>query len=154
MNTYKYELRNTMVLYSLEEWFTKNRTSGAISLETAAVVWGFSNLIIDEFDITFKKGSVSKKASWNIRQHQKVERLYNLGLIEIQFDGHTYRIYDPERTLVDLVKENIGHMSRDIAYAIRMFFHEINYDVEKLLMYARELKVENEIMMLLGVIHE
>ncbi|MCL1932738.1 MAG: hypothetical protein FWF53_02845 [Candidatus Azobacteroides sp.] len=71
------------------------------------------------------------------------EKYFNLGIVEIQKDGHTIKIYDLEKSVCDAVRFR-NKVGIDIAIeVVRNYVKRKDRNFDKLAKYARKLRIEN-----------
>lgn len=109
----------------------------------------------DMTDVTPNKYSVTVPRAYNYQYLQqscnlKVRRLkqdtYELGVEEFLSPyGNIIRVYNRERTLCDLVKRKAYVESRIIIESLKSYMMSSTLDVNKLLTYAKQFRVEKEI---------
>lgn len=142
------KIQNTSVLLAVEELFTSKRKNGVISHNTAALAWGFSNLTTRKIDITFPKSKVSNdiKKDWDdFNVYQQVIDKYIEGIETIEWEGKEIRIYSPERTIVEIIKEKGSRLNDTDIETIKTFFKYFNYDHNSLNKFSKLFNVEYEV---------
>lgn len=152
----KHEPKNTFVLLTVEDFFTEKRKNGVLSMTTAAVIWGFSPVLLQKIDMTFPISKVStdiKNNKNNFRILQQVEERYNEGINVINWDGKKIRVYSPERTIVELIKEYWTNLDDVVIETIRNFFKDFEYDSKELDYFAKLFNVQNEVKFARGLIN-
>lgn len=118
------------------------------SYGTALYLWGLSDRTPYIFDITVPQGaniSRLKKNTKNLRCHYVQNKIYDLGITEVQSpQGAMVRLYDKERCICDLIQ---GKDKVDIqlyTQAIKEYF-AAKSDKRKLLKYSKVLGVEEKV---------
>lgn len=144
---YYYELvKDTIILASMEYFFTSKREYGVISGTTAAIVWGFSNVWPEKINLTFPKSRISMDArSEEFSCKQLIESKYNIGIVELRWNSSLIRIYNPERTIIDIIKEESDFFDDITVSTLKKFFREFDYDQKKLYEYARIFNISTEL---------
>lgn len=143
---YYEHVKDTIILASMEYFFTDKRKYGVISGTTAAAVWGFTNIIPTCIDLAFPKSKISNDArTGNFNCKQYIESKYEIGIETIVWNGSKIRIYNPERTIIEIIKENIQFFSDVIVDTFKRFFNETKYDQKKLYEYAKIFNISQEL---------
>lgn len=127
--------------------------NGIVSMESAVFYYELANGDKGTYTITLHRDQKPPKLDEHIfKFYYTSGKFYELGLNIIDQNGKEVRIYDMERTICDLLK----HRSKVEPGIIREVF--INYldhpdrDMEKLMRYARELRVYNVLMQYLELL--
>lgn len=143
---YYEHVKDTIILASMEYFFTNKREYGVISGTTAAIVWGFSNVWPEKINLTFPKSKISGDArTEEFSCKQLIESKYNIGIVELKWNSSLIRIYDPERTIIDIIKEESDFFDDITVSTLKKFFREFDYDQKKLYEYARIFNVAKEL---------
>lgn len=151
-----YEVVSTSILASVEDLFTSKRVNGVLSFDTAAAVWGFSNKVIKKIDLTFPKSAVSKDIQQRkdyFNTHQQVAEKYSEGIELIDWEGKKIRIYCPERTIVEIIKQRSKKMTDIDIETIKSFFEDTAFDEKKLEYFTKKFNVEFEVNFIRRVIN-
>ncbi len=119
---------------------------GIISHASALYLLGYSERVPLTFHLTFPNNYHSKSLNWeNVIVSRVINNLYDLGIIEITTPlGNVVRAYDLERCLCDIVKGS-GDDIQVIQYAMKKYASSKDKDINKLMEYARILRVEPKI---------
>ena len=99
------------------------------------------------YDITVPYGYGNcYKNSKNVNLHYQKLEMMNLGIIEIDSPfGMKIKVYDTERTICDIIK-NKNKMDIEIfLQALKKYVNSSNRDLNKLMRYAKKLKIENKV---------
>jgi predicted transcriptional regulator of viral defense system len=131
----------------------KKYPKGIYSHETALYLHGFSERIPARIVMTFEHGvSTSRMKNDNI-QAVVTTKEFVLGMVLLQRPGGTaIRIYDLERTIVDLLKPKYDTDYEQLIPAFKRYAIYSNKDINKLYRYARIFKVEERIRNYMGVL--
>lgn len=118
--------------------------NGVICLMSAAVYYGLSTFIPDAVDVAIpRKSKVSKMPDWpQINVHHYTDDRHGLGIIKIKEGGNEFRIYDIEKTVVDIVfyREKVG--IEETKEILINYLQRKDRNLNRLLKYARRMKCE------------
>lgn len=73
------------------------------------------------------------------------ELRYNLGVVQEELEGRTFKIYDREKTICDVIRFRRTLGQDVVNEAIRNYLTGQNTNVDRLLKYARELNEEGPV---------
>ena len=129
----------------IEPIFSNESKRGVITGVSAADLYGFSHVIPNKIDITYPKGynPNKKKEHMNINYKTKDRYEYEMNLYLI--DGIEYRIYSPERVIVEMIKNSKNNFNDMMISTIKEFFTNMEYDVNKIMEIARFFNIENQV---------
>ena len=118
--------------------------TGVICLLSAAVYYNLSKYIPDAIDVAIpRKSKVSTLPDWpQINVHYYTNDRHDLGITEVKEGKNEFRIYDIEKTVVDIVyyRENIGiEETKEILIS---YLHRKDRNLNRLLEYARQMKCD------------
>ena len=137
-----------LVNYSVDEYYKIISISkrAIFSMNTALYLHNLSDRAPLVFDITvpyYYGGSLRKNK--NVNLHFVKDSILNLGKTEITSPfGMQIRVYDKERTICDIVK-NRKNMDMEIfSKALKNYIKSSNKNLNKLMKYAKELKIEKK----------
>jgi predicted transcriptional regulator of viral defense system len=126
---------------------------GIYSHETALYLHGFSNRAPIQIVMTFKQGTSTARMKEDNVRPVVVSKEFDLGIIEIERSGGTaVRVYDVERTLIDLVKPKYDADLEQLMPAFRRYAVSSSKDVNQLYRYAMVFGVEDKIRNYMGVL--
>lgn len=135
--------------YNVDEYYKIISMSekAVFSMNTALYLHNLSDRTPLIFDITvpyYYGGSLRKNK--NVNLYFVNTSILDLGKIEtISPFGMKIKVYDKERTLCDIVK-NRNHMDIEIfSKAIKKYINSDDKNLNKLMKYAKKLKIENKI---------
>lgn len=138
-----------LVDYNVDEYYKIISTSekAVFSMNTALYLHNLSDRTPLVFDITvpyYYGGSLRKNKKVNL--YFVKSSILNLGKIEVISPfGMKIKVYDKERTICDIVK-NKKNMDMEIfSKAIKNYIRSDDKKLNKLMKYAKELKIENKI---------
>ena len=137
-----------LVDYNSDEYYKIISMSerAVFSMNTALYLHNLSDRTPLIFDITvpyYYGGSLRKNNKVNL--HFVKNSILNLGKIEITSPfGMKIKVYDKERTICDIVK-NRNNMDMEIfSKAIKNYIKSSDKNLNKLMKYAKELKIEKK----------
>ncbi len=138
-----------LVNYNVDEYYKIISMSekAVFSMNTALYLHNLSDRTPLIFDITvpyYYGGSLRKNK--NVNLYFVNTSILDLGKIEIISPfGMKIKVYDKERTICDIVK-NRNHMDIEIfSKAIKKYINSDDKNLNKLMKYAKKLKIENKI---------
>lgn len=138
-----------LVDYNVDEYYKIISMSerAVFSMNTALYLHNLSDRTPLIFDIT-----VPYYYGGNLRKNKKVnlyfvkKSILNLGKIEITSPfGMKIKVYDKERTICDIVKNKNNIDIEIFSNAIKNYIKSSDKNLNKLMRYAKELKVEKKI---------
>lgn len=138
-----------LVDYNVDEYYKIISMSerAVFSMNTALYLHNLSDRTPLIFDIT-----VPYYYGGNLRKNKKVNLYFvknsilNLGKIEITSPfGMKIKVYDKERTICDIVKNKNNIDMEIFSKAIKNYIKSSDKNLNKLMRYAKELKVEKKI---------
>ena len=130
---------------AIEPIFINESKRGVITGTSAADLYGFSHVIPNKIDITYPKGYNSNKRKDIMNINYKTKERYEYEMNQYLIDGIEYRIYSPERVIVEIIKNSKNNFTDMMIATIKEFFTNMKYDFEKIMEVARFFKVENEV---------
>lgn len=102
--------------YSYLELIAVKHPNAVFTLETAAYVYGLIKKNNSPYVIATKQKDRKIKDE-NIKQIFTTDKLYNIGISKITYQGYHILIYDLERLLIDIVRNKVN-MDYDIYHEI------------------------------------
>ncbi|MDO4938598.1 MAG: hypothetical protein Q4E54_06760 [Lachnospiraceae bacterium] len=115
---------------------------GVICLMSAAVYYNLTTFRPDSIDVAIpRKAKVSTLPEWpNIKLHYYTDYRYEKGVQVINNNGNKFRIYDPEKTVCDIVfyRDNVG--IEETKEILKNYLDSRRRDLNKLIRYAENLK--------------
>ncbi len=116
-------------------------SGGVVCMLSAAVYYGLSNNWSHEIDVAVKRdkkiATLPKYQSINIYHFGKDR--YELGIMNVNDNGNTFKIYDIEKTVVDIVyfRNQVG--IEETKEILTNYLSRKDRDINKLYMYAKKL---------------
>ena len=125
------------------------------SYGTALFLWEMSDRAPHFIDVTVPRGtnaSIIKRDNENLRVHHVLEKYYEIGLAETQSpQGGMVRLYDRERCICDLIRDNDQMEMQLYTQAIKAYFRG-KPNSRKLLKYGKAFGIEEKIRIYMEVL--
>lgn len=124
--------------------FQKHNHKIIFSNFTALYLQNFYKTDLDKLQISVPQG-------YNASRYINMEVFYNnsnnygVGAIYVMHEGHTILVYDIERSICDIIKEQNRFDNRDYNKLINYYFNLDNINYQKLLEYSKILKVSKKV---------
>jgi hypothetical protein len=124
------------------------------SHETALYLLNLAEREPLQYSITLKAGAnASGLTKQGIKVYKIKEGLFCLGITEARSPAdHSLRVYNPERTICDLIRSRRNIEIQDIQSAFRAYVRRSDKNIPLLMRYAKELKVERRVRQYLQVL--
>ena len=123
-------------------------------LETALAVHDLVDTLTTVYEVVIPKGHRINNKYNNVISYQKTKTNYNLGLITIENSiGNKIRCYDMERTICDIIINQEKVTNENFFKAIHTYNKHTNKNTDKLMQYAKKLKIEKEVNLIMKVIN-
>ncbi len=117
---------------------------GVICLQSAAVYYHLTNYIPDAVDVAIpRKAKVSTMPSWpQMNVHYYTNDRHDLGVTTVRKGGNEFRIYDMEKTVVDIVfyREKVG--IEETKEILVTYLSRKDRNLNRLLKYAEVMKCD------------
>ena len=117
---------------------------GVICLMSAAVYYNLTSYIPDAVEIAIpRKAKISTIPEWPpIKIHYYTDERYTLGMITVQEGKNQFRIYDIEKTVVDIVfyRERVG--IEETKEILVTYLQRKDRNLNRLLKYAKLMKCD------------
>ena len=133
------------VLWSLEHIYRSNKEPMVISSWSAASYWGFSPLIDQKLYITYEKGKTLYIKSNVVSKKEQISENYHKGIVNICFDKTPMFVYEPERTIVEIIKEVNGVYNDVLIETITMFLDQQTNNLDKVITWSKWFNIEVEV---------
>ena len=118
--------------------------SGVICLMSAATFYGLTTYIPDVVDAAvYRKTKVNELPEYpDVKLYYFSKERYGLGINEINENGNVFKIYDIEKTVVDIVsyREKIG--IEEVKKVLRNYLKRNDRDINKLIRYSKIVKCD------------
>ncbi len=118
--------------------------SAIFSHETALYLLGLANREPMQYAVTLKSGTnASGLSNQGVKVYKVKEDLFGIGVEERKSPaGHMLRVYNPERTLCDLIRSRRNIEIQDLQSAFKDYVRLKEKNVPLLMRYAKSLSVE------------
>lgn len=127
---------------------------GVICLLSAAVYYNLTTYIPDAVDVAIpRKSKISSMPEWpRLKNHYYTDDRYELGAVFINEGKNAFRIYDIEKTVVDIVfyREKVG--IEETKEILVNYLQRKDRNLNRLLKYAELMKCEKVIRQYLEVL--
>ena len=127
---------------------------GVVCLMSAAVYHGISTYRTSQIDVAIKqKSKVNILPEWpTIGVYYFSNQRYELGIDSISIEGGTFKIYDIEKTVCDLLTYRNKYGHEDSLAVLKNYLNRENRNINKLVTYAKKLRCFNILMKYLEVL--
>lgn len=117
---------------------------GVICEYSAAFHYGLSNYLPPYINVAIdrdkKVSTLPKNPSIELRYYS--DSRMNIGVIEINEDGNKYRIFDKEKTVIDMLSFRNKVSIEDTMKVLKNYLNRKDRNLNKLHRYAKELRCE------------
>ena len=129
-------------------------SQAVFSHETALYLLNLSEREPVRFSVTLKAGAnTAGLTKQGVKVYKVKEELFGTGIMEVLSPaGHTVRVYNPERTLCDLVRSRRNIEIQSLQTAIKEYVRSKEKNLPLLMRYAKSFSVEKIIRMYLEVL--
>lgn len=148
--------------YAKEEWiidpylvFQYTYPRFIYSFNSAIYLHGLGDILPNYLEVTgpFNYRPMSKVRDDVIAHTDTVDESYNLGVVEVMnILGNTVRVYDKEKTICDIIKNKEKIEFEVYVKALNNYAKSKEKDINKLMEYARIMKIENKVRLQMEVI--
>ena len=125
---------------------------GIFSHETALYLLGFSDRAPIEVTMTFKHGRSTTDIKAGGIRPVMVSKYFSVGENVITRSGLEIKVYNIERTLVDLLRPRYDTDREQLIPALKRYADYGNKDVNQLFRYAKQFGVEGQMRNYMGVL--
>ena len=117
------------------------------SHETALYLHGLAEREPVKYTVTMKAGaSTTRLAKQGVKVYKVKEELFEEGISEAKSPaGHLLRVYNPERTICDLVRSRSNIDIQDLSAAIKEYTRRKDKNLPLLMRYAKVFSVQKTI---------
>lgn len=127
---------------------------GVICLLSAAVYYNLTTYIPDSVDVAIpRKSKISSNPEWpRLNGHYYTDARYELGAVSVTEGKNTFRIYDIEKTVVDIVfyREKVG--VEETKEILVNYLQRKDRNLNRLLKYAELMKCDKTMRQYLEVL--
>lgn len=118
--------------------------SGVICLMSAATYYGLTTYIADVVDVAvYRKTKVNELPEYpDVKLYYFSKERYELGIKEINENGNVFKIYDVEKTVVDIIsyREKVG--IEETKKVLKNYLKRNDMDINKMINYAEKVKCD------------
>ena len=127
---------------------------GVVCLMSAAVYHDISTFRTSQVDVAIKqKSKVAILPDWpTIGIYYFSNQRYNLGIETIDIDGGSFRIYDMEKTVCDLLSYRNKYGLEDSLAVLKNYLRREDRNINKLIIYSKKLRCYNVLIKYLEVL--
>lgn len=146
---------NRSIMNSLDDVLSTKTQKWVLSKYSAAALWGFSNIFSSEIEVTFPKGQKSSKITDLVGQfktHTRVDEKYEDGIVVVDYKGFPVKAYEPERTIVEIMKDSENAIDDIVLDTIKSFVENVDFDKDKIEKYAKMFNIEQAVKYTFGVL--
>jgi len=128
--------------------------SAIFSHETALYLLGLASREPIHYAVTLKSGSnASGLSNQGVKVYKVKEEIFDIGVEERKSPaGHMLRVYNPERTLCDLIRSRRNIEIQDLQSAFKDYVRLKEKNIPLLMWYAKALSVEKMVRQYLEVL--
>ncbi len=118
--------------------------NGIISLRSAAFYYKLTNEDEGKITITLNRDQKPPKIPYDLfSYYYTTSKFYDIGLNVIDQNGRKLKIYDIERTVCDILRHRNKYDSYLIREILENYLKKEDNDMDKLISYAKELRIYN-----------
>lgn len=159
----KYNLKKVARgVYAVDEWiidpyfvFQYTYPKFIFSFNSAIYLHGLGDILPNYLEVTgpINYRPFPKKKEVVFTHTDTVRESYNLGIIELRTPlGNIVKVYDKEKTICDIIRNKDKVELEVYAKALNIYAKSKNKDVNKLIKYAKIMKIEDEVINQMEVI--
>lgn len=129
-------------------------TQAVFSHDTALFLHDMTDREPTRYTVTVKTGyNPSRLTADGVKVYTVKKELYSLGIIQLATPfGHTVAVYDPERTVCDIVRSRNSIEVQTFQDALKQYVRRRDKNLHRLMQYAKAFHVENILNQYLGVL--
>lgn len=144
----KLKRRLYIIDFEMDDEFYYNQINNQYfiySNETALYLHNLSDRYPNPLAVTTKRGYHLRND--NFKVYYVSDEILKLGIMEIDSpQGHTVKIYDPERTICDIIKNKNRIDPQVYISGLQSYFLNGKPQLRKLSKYAKKLKIQDKVM--------
>ncbi len=129
-------------------------SKGIFCKETALYLYDMTDRTPNFMEMNFPKGYKSNYFDeLRIKPYRQVNSLYDMGITTVETPyGNKIQVYDVERTLCDIIRPPHVAQEEVIRNAMQTYVKRPEKNLNRLIRYAKELKVDAKIKTYMGVL--
>lgn len=127
---------------------------GVVCLISAAVYYDLSSERPNRIDISIPRNvRIPESPDWPaMKFYRMVEPRYSMGIVEVKEEGNSFRIYDKEKTVCDVIYHRNKMGFEPAIEVLKRYVQQPDRDINRLIAYAKRLQVETAIKRYLEVL--
>lgn len=120
---------------------------GVICLISAAVYYELSGERQNQIEVAIPRNAkIPKSPDWPaMKFYRMTEPRYGIGIVEVQEGGNSFRIYDKEKTVCDVIYHRNKMGFEPAMEVLKRYVQHPDRDINRLIAYAKQLQVETTI---------
>ena len=124
------------------------------SHETALYLWDLAEREPLKYTVTAKSTlNTTNISRQGVKVYKVIEERYNVGITEVDSPaGHSLKVYNPERTICDLIRSKRNVEIQDFQTALRGYVRYKEKNLSLLLKYAQQFQIEKTLRQYLEVL--
>lgn len=127
--------------------------NGIVSLTSSAFYYKLTNQEEGKITITLNRDQKPPKIPYDLfSYYYTTSKFFDIGLKIIDQNGRKLKIYDVERTVCDIIRHRSKYESCLIKEVMENYLKRKDVDIDKLLMYSKELRIHNVVIQYLEIL--
>jgi predicted transcriptional regulator of viral defense system len=120
---------------------------GVVCLISAAVYHELSSERPNQIDVAIPRNvRIPESPDWpTMKFYRMVEPRYSMGIVEVNEGGNSFRIYDREKTVCDVIYHRNKMGFEPAMEVLKRYVKQPDRDINRLIAYAKSLQVETTI---------
>lgn len=120
---------------------------GVICLISAAVYHELSNERPNQIEVAIPRNvRIPESPDWPaMKFYRMVESRYNIGIVDVKEGSNSFRIYDKEKTVCDVIYHRNKLGFEPAMEVLRRYVQQPDRNINRLIAYAKRLQVETTI---------
>lgn len=120
---------------------------GVICLISAAVYYELSSERQSQIEVAIPRNArIPESPDWPaMKFYRMTEPRYSMGIVEVQEGGNSFRIYDKEKTVCDVIYHRNKMGFEPAMEVLKRYVQQPDRDINRLIAYSRRLQVETTI---------
>lgn len=117
---------------------------GIVCELTAAYHYGLTNYILPYIDVAINRDKkVTTLPKWpTVELHYYNDKRMNIGLVEVKNNNNKYKIFDIEKTVIDLISFRNKLPIEEVTLALKTYLNRKDRNLDKLYRYSKELRCD------------
>ena len=120
---------------------------GVICLISAAVYYELSSERQSQIEVAIPRNArIPESPDWPaMKFYRMTEPRYGMGIVEVQERGNSFRIYDKEKTVCDVIYHRNKMGFEPAMEVLKRYVQQPDRDINRLIAYSKRLQVETTI---------